>query len=116
MNRIYKFRAWGKEHKEMWTHDQMLESKFSLYDISQSSAYEVMQFTGLKDKNGKEIYEGDIVTSDYQRTLDEVIFSSGCFCLKNAKMEYEATYWGAEIEIKGNIYENPDLLKQLSPY
>ena len=69
-----------------------------------------MQSTGLKDKNGREIFEGDIVTGDYQGTLDTVIFANGCFCLQRAMMNYEATWWGKEIEVKGNIYENPDLL------
>lgn len=62
------------------------------------------------EHHGTWIYEGDIVTGDRHGTLDEVIFVGGCFCLKNAMMCYEATYWGSEIRVKGNMYETPGLL------
>jgi len=54
-----------------------------------SDKYEIMQFTGLKDSKGKEIYEGDIVSWKAEGAI-------------------------GELEIIGNIYENPELLKEVS--
>jgi uncharacterized phage protein (TIGR01671 family) len=85
----------------------------------------VGEYTGLKDKNGKEIYEGDLVTAewyDYEEpnhdTTGEVIFNQGwmSYCIWN---ESDKTmndmngqgYYHWDIEIIGNIYENPELMK-----
>ena len=129
--RIIKFRAWDKENKGGMLHfdlDGLQKSHYSLvvkgefvsgygggsalYDLSK---YELMQFTGLKDKNGKEIYEGDI-TGDWEIYWDEDEVS---FRLKDI---YPHSVYGREthdmfaftspFEVIGNIYENPDLLKQ----
>ena len=75
----------------------------------------LMQFTGLKDKNCKEIYEGDIVKFKiiFTSGTDEVVFNEGRFELKNISIGGEkrsvdniANY----CEVVGNIYENPELL------
>lgn len=105
--REIKVRAWN--NAQMW-------KPFDLYDNSVSKGIWptgtiLMQYTGLKDKNGKEIYEGDVVTGDLKGRLDVVVFDKGCFLLRDRVQHYEATYWGDEIEIKGNIYENPELIK-----
>lgn len=72
--------------------------------------FELMQFTGLKDKNGKEIYEGDIleyVERDWNKLKDltvrcDVVFEDGAF---KPSIDPENS------EVIGNIYENPELLK-----
>jgi uncharacterized phage protein (TIGR01671 family) len=87
------------------------------------------QYTGLKDKNGKEIYEGDIFIDDEFQLTYICVFEEGCFCLKcygfveryvsdNATNEFWeeincdpiSFYEIKNMEIIGNIYENPELL------
>lgn len=79
------------------------------------------QFTGLTDKNGKEIYEGDILrihpNSDEFHNV-EVVFYQGCFCYtrKGAYFTFYSNVPGMNFtkdrEIIGNIYKNPELLEK----
>lgn len=83
-----------------------LASLNSLIGISQA-AYELMQFTGLKDKNGKEIYEGDLVAHNASAKPIDVEFIDGTF-EPFSKSDFG---WTSTLcEIIGNIYENPELL------
>ena len=83
----------------------------------------VGQFTGLTDKNGKKIFEGDIVKA-IEREHDEdenpivvigkMIFDDCCFGLKAKKVfDFYAPIWdkNIELEVIGNVYDNPELLK-----
>ena len=72
--------------------------------------YEFIQLTGLTDKNGIEIYEGDILNFRYKGTWEinqKVFFENGCFKVDNGIL----IQWMDDIEVVGNIYENPELLK-----
>jgi uncharacterized phage protein (TIGR01671 family) len=123
--REIKFRAWDSELYEMSYSDPLddLECASSWFnsledrDIRASGNIELMQYTGLKDKYGKEIYEGDIVKyldiMD-KDVMDEVMWSFSGFDLRNYDhghpYDYGDTPWGG-VEVIGNIYENPELLK-----
>ena len=137
--REIKFRAWDKLREEFLSAGQVIlaiqsgkNPKIIHYlDILYSpdtykDRFELMQYTGLKDKNGKEIYEGDILQTngiDGKRLwIIEYIFSGsgigfspesiggGCSSVHNEVWDEEIKY--SRGEIIGNRYENPELLKQ----
>ena len=72
----------------------------------------VGQFTGMTDKNGKRIFEGDIYSMGEKNILYVVIFDKSQFIGKQVRNRSLAglEYWKSDIEIVGNIYDNHELL------
>ena len=116
MSREIKFRAWDKKFKEMifdiQTPNGPPQPYFFGYYLD-NKGFDIMQFTGLKDKNGKEIYEGDIIEFDEKEWggNDNIFFVSW----NNDEGEWD---WGGGVTsdmewrtIIGNIYQNPELIK-----
>lgn len=75
----------------------------------------IMQYTGLKDKNGKEIYEGDILNDGNQIMEVKWFDKFSCFCLVADRWMFPHFFGEASdpdnCQVIGNIYENPELLK-----
>jgi hypothetical protein len=104
--REIKFRAWHKDLKEMFYNCLVNGSCWWNEDTHYGGEHDtLMQYTGLKDCNGKEIYEGDICRSDDIEAPIKYLLGAFWF---GAVLLLEPK----EIEIIGNIYENPELLKK----
>jgi uncharacterized phage protein (TIGR01671 family) len=133
--RVIKFRGWDKYFKkivEVRSINFQLQTtkviptksinKLDFYETALDNI-ELMQYTGLKDRNGKEIYEGDIVSFyiDFgygdQKVKAKVVFDNGSFKYENKvgsdfhKVACEdAREFNLDVEVVGNIYENSELL------
>ena len=120
--REFKFRAWHHGGGDPRVEPYMTCISFSLEcfwrNIEQDDlSVEVMQFTGLTDKNGVEIYEGDVCVNENGRIAEcKYHKPSACFdfiSLNDAgdSYGYSPQMWKYKLAIIGNIYENPELLK-----
>lgn len=130
--REIKFRAWDNECKEkgleMYSWKEILE--VDMNDLFKDPRFRLMQYIGVEDDNGKEIYEGDIcrlrLEDDDQELKDAIVLIT--YNEELAKFGWpsimgadENVYfvgfdnfdgYNFEIEIIGNIYENPELLEE----
>jgi uncharacterized phage protein (TIGR01671 family) len=124
--REIKFRMWDKEANFMdyspegWTYE--INEALSGGDTDDPPHF--MQYTGLKDKNGKEIYEGDIIVVLNWREMKPVEVKFGIYAInsydekdhgwhiqpKNAPYPYSLSGFLEKYEVIGNIYENPNLI------
>ena len=125
--REIKFRAWhkGKKiignvlgidilHKEIFFSNENVDC----YEHVDFKNIELMQYTGLKDKNNKEIYEGDILSDGNNEKPYKVIFENGSF---RAEFEGDFEEYSFDLidvvaqgcEVVGNIYENSELIKEV---
>lgn len=120
--REIKFRVWLKEKKIMGEvlgidilHKEIFFSNEDVdcYEYKDFKNIELMQYTGLEDKNNKEIYEGDIITF-YNRKYKVTFNTEGArFVLRYDEFELDIIFINhnnKRMEVIGNIYENPELL------
>jgi len=122
--REIKFRAWDtiNEAMDFDIHDRYsdkgrgftpLQYPACFGDYVLDDSFELMQYTGLKDKNGKEIYEGDILSIPPDKYGDEernvVEYGLGIYLLEEHGLHLND--WNERGEVIGNIWENKELLK-----
>ena len=142
MNREIKFRAWDKKDNKMLYGIEDEDHGAGVVDIEgceiasyekcfgdylHNNRYEVMQFSGFHDKNGKEIFENDIIKIDdpEEDSTGFVLFDKGTWYLQwlyrdedepqipvlSNLYEFHLDILDIPLLIVGNIYENPELLK-----
>ena len=124
MQRTIKFRAWDKTLNKIhcWS---AIENHFTLEELLDDNFFEAMQYTGLKDKYGNEIYDGDYIRYS-MRTINGSVFTHVCRVFQhesgtwriegyhedNHSYETKGTVYAAHLicEVIGNIYEHNHLL------
>lgn len=127
MSREIKFRAWNKENKRWLDEVAVFNDGSWCGDIIQPNHTRVsgysepdcvlMQYTGLKDCKGQEIYEGDVLKQRRRSWTGkgEVVFDSGCYWfhrrLGSGQEELYIAIGNEEVEVIGNLWENPKLLE-----
>lgn len=137
MDREIKFRAWDKDAGLMIAAERILHIEFdrgevkwigcwyvgrdqdgdAIQQLGQVDKPILMQFTGLKDKNGKEIYEGDVVfVPSTNRRATSVVWQHGGLVTKGNYERREQINAFGSYEVIGNVYENPELLSREGEY
>ena len=129
--REIKFRVWVKDRKEIFEVilidyvtkkvTYLLERIGHLLNIRHDkfNDVELMQYTGLKDKNGKEIYEGDIVKLRANHGIGVIKYSNewGAFVVEYVKSKplvvLGMSYYKEDIEVIGNVHKNPELMEEV---
>ena len=123
--RELKFRACDKTNKKMVDtciprYEDMLSPSIEslIKELEEEWNYVIMQYTGRKDKNGKEIFEGDIISAKYNKDdtpkigiieWRNVVSGSGFYFIT----KLGTTGWiNTESEIIGNVHEHPELIKK----
>lgn len=120
---IPKFRAWIKNDKEMIDVDEIhwFDGELDIIGdyitfVRKADEIELMQSTGLKDKNGKEIFEGDILKNN--KYITSVFYERGAYCVKFCRTTNTTVTMNVisfiekyKTKVIGNIYENPELLE-----
>lgn len=124
---IPKFRAWDKHRQKMFANDQLIIWNGNVYanDIKKLTCNNLkgwsiddeylMQSTGLKDKNDKEVFEGDIVKMSKdvysEPTYYEIVrHRGGAYRLESKQHGCELWLRHTDCEVVGNVYENKELL------
>lgn len=126
-DREYKFRIWDEEMKKMKylndVHDSFgFKKNGNAFYFNLQAGYSgiLMQYTGMRDHKGVEIYEGDIIsmeatTPGAPSIVGEVQFEESCYWVVNEKQEKGVRLFqeGVYIEKLGNIYENSDFYNKI---
>ena len=122
MNREIKFRTWVANHMS-YNPYICVDDEHGSYINDDLTYYDVMQYTGLKDKNGTEIYEGDIVNvAMWGEEITVVVkwheigFSPWTVPTVHADNLYAASRNPEDIEVIGNICQNPELLHKTTDF
>ena len=116
MNDRDKYRIWDIENKQ-WAKDIVItqDGVMCLTDhmiVLYQDAYIISHCTGVRDKNGTLIYEGDIVYGRNEYELSDVVCRDGVWMMSQFLGHTPALWEIYPIEVIGNIYENADLLKE----
>ena len=131
MQRELKFRAWDKLAERFIKCDEVYQTRYilslkgefhNLQNGSGGNEYVVQQWTGTKDKNGKDIYEGDILAADHdggegEANIGVVFHAAGTFMIDGNGPFYDHVY-GISPDVLdshsviGNKFENPELLEK----
>jgi uncharacterized phage protein (TIGR01671 family) len=119
MRREIKFRAWDRKNKAMFFSGEIVIYldgtifEWQMQDLEPTKNIEIMQFTGLKDKTGKDIYEGDVVKNKRGNVYSVIWKNCGFFFDEKSEtmLINHTIIYDWEVEVIGNIYENLELLK-----